>query len=132
MIGLDTNILIRYIVQDDEGQSLAASRLIESRCTEQATGFVSIVVLVELAWVLTAAYDYGKNLIVAVISQILRTTEFTVEEGDVVRQALREFETGNADFADCLIAYRNHSTGCTTTHTFDRKAAQGQHLTLVP
>lgn len=132
MIGLDTNILIRYVVQDDEAQSLAATRLIETRCTEQSTGFVSIVVLVELVWVLAAAYAYGKDVIVAVVSQILRTTEFTVEDGDVVWQALREFETGNADFADCLIAHRNHSSGCTTTYTFDRKAARGRHLTLVP
>ena len=131
MIGLDTNVLIRYIVQDDEEQTLAATRLIESRCTEQSTGFVSIVVLIELVWILAAAYGYSKNLVVAVVSQILRTTEFTVEDGDVVWQALREFETGNADFADCLIGHRNHSSGCSTSYTFDRNAAKGRHFTLV-
>lgn len=131
MIGLDTNILIRYIVQDDEEQTLAATRLIEGQCSEQSTGFVSVVVLTELVWVLSAAYEYSKGVVAAVVGQILRTTEFTVEDGDVVWQALREFETGNADFADCLIAHRNHSIGCTTTHTFDRKAAKGRHFTLV-
>lgn len=131
MIGLDTNVLVRYIVQDDEEQASAATHLIESRCTEQSTGFVSTVVLVELVWVLTASYEYGKALIVAVVRQILRTTEFTVEDGDVVWQALREFETGNADFADCLIAHCNHSRGCATTYSFDRRAAKGRYFTLV-
>ena len=131
MIGLDTNILIRYVVQDDEEQARAATRLIESQCSEQSTGFVSVVVLIELAWVLSAAYEYSKSVVAAVVTQILRTTEFTVEDGDVIWQALREFETGNADFADCLIAFRNHSSGCTTTYTFDRKAARGRHFTRV-
>ena len=131
MIGLDTNILIRYVVQDDEEQVLAATRLIESQCSEQSTGFISVVVLIELAWVLSAAYEYSKSVVAAVVAQILRTTEFTVEDGDIVWQALREFETGNADFADCLIAHRNHSSGCTTTYTFDRKAARGRHFTRV-
>ncbi len=132
MIGLDTNILIRYIVQDDEEQALAATHLIENQCTEQSTGFVSVVVLVELVWVLAASYEYGKDVVVAVMRQILQTTEFTVEDGDVVWQALREFETGNADFADCLIAHRNHSKGCATTYSFDHRAARGSYFTLVP
>ena len=132
MIGLDTNILIRYIVQDDAAQAPAATRLIENRCTQQTTGFVSIVVLVELVWVLAAAYEYKKSVIASVIGQILRTTEFTVEDGESVWLALREFESGNADFADCLIGSRNHSRGCETTFTFDRKAAKGRHFALVP
>ena len=75
MIGLDTNILIRYIVQDDAAQASAATRLIENRCTQQTTGFVSIVVLVQLVWVLAAAYEYEKSVIASVIGQILRTTD---------------------------------------------------------
>ena len=131
MIGLDTNILIRYVVQDDEEQALAATRLIEGQCSEQSTGFVSVVVLVELVRVLSTAYECSKKVVAAVLGQVLRTSEFTVEGGDVLWQALREFETGNADFADCLIAHRNHASGCATTCTFDRKAAKGRHFTLV-
>ena len=131
MIGLDTNVLVRYIVQDDAEQAGAATRLVESTCTEQSTGYVSVVVLAELVRVLAAAYNYEKDVIASVLAQILRTTEFTVEDGDVAWQALREFENGIADFADCLLAHRNRSRGCSTTYTFDRKAAKGQHFTLV-
>ena len=131
MIGLDTNVLVRYIVQDDPRQAAAAVRLIEGRCTARSPGYVSVPVLVELVWVLTSAYRHGKALVVAVIRQILRTAEFTVEDRDVVLAALNEFESGAADFADCLIAHRNHARGCTRTCTFDRRAARGRHFALV-
>ncbi len=130
MIGLDTNVLVRYIVQDDPRQAAAAARLIEG-CTARSPGFVSVPVLVELVWVLTTAYRHGKALVVAVIRQILRTAELTVEDRDTVLAALREFESGAADFADCLIAHRNHALGCTRTYTFDRRAARGNHFAVV-
>lgn len=131
MIGLDTNVLVRYIVQDDPRQAAAAVRLIEGRCTARSPGYVSVPVLVELVWVLTSGYRHGEALVVAVIRQILRTAEFTVEDRDVVLAALNEFESGAADFADCLIAHRNHARGCTRTCTFDRRAARGKHFALV-
>ena len=131
MIGLDTNVLVRYIVQDDPEQAAAAARLIEGRCTARSPGYVSVPVLVELVWVLTTAYRHGKAAVVSVIRQVLRTAEFTVEDRDTVLAGLREFESGAADFADCLIAYRNHARGCTCTYTFDRRAARGNHFDLV-
>ena len=131
MIGLDTNVLVRYIVQDDPEQAAAAARLIEGRCTARSPGYVSVPVLVELVWVLTTAYRHGKALVVAVIRQILRTAEFTVEDRDTILAALREFESGAADFADCLIAHRNHARGCPRTYTFDRRAARGNHFALL-
>lgn len=132
MIGLDTNVLVRYIVQDDVDQAEAATRLIEKRCTEQTPGFVGIPVLVELVWVLTAAYDYEREVVASVVGQVLRTAELTVEGGEVVWLALRDFEGGSADFADCLIAQRNHAHGCETTYTFDRRATRERHFSLVP
>ena len=131
MIGLDTNVLVRYIVQDDAEQSDAATRFIETQCTEQATGFVSVPVLVELVWVLTAAYNYEKPMVASVVGQVLKTAEFTVEDGDLAWLALHDFEQGGADFADYLIAHRNHAQGCTATYTFDRRAAQGRHFALL-
>ena len=132
MIGLDTNVLARYIVQDDPEQARAATRLIEGRCTAQSPGYVSVPVLVELVWVLSAACRYEKPVVASVIRQILRTTEFVVEDRETAWAALREFETGGADFADCLIAHRNHARGCTRTWTFDRGAAAGcRHFSLV-
>lgn len=132
MIGFDTNVLVRYIVQDDPVQADAATRLIESRCTAQTPGFVSALVLMELVWVLTTAYRYKKPTVVAVIAQILRTAEFTVEDRDAVWAALRTFEARTAEFADCLIAARNHAHGCAETYTFDRRAARARSMTLVP
>ena len=128
MIGLDTNVLARYIVQDDAEQARAAARLIEGRCTAQAPGYVSVPVLVELVWVLTAAYRYEKAVVASVIRQILVTTELLVEDTEVAWAALREFETGGTDFADCLIAHRNYARGCTQTYTFDRRAAASSRL----
>ena len=113
-------------------QAQAASRLVETNCTERSTGYVSVVVLVELVWVLAAAYDYEGDVIASVLGQILRATEFTVEDGDLAWHTLREFQNGDAGFADCLLAHRNRSRGSTTTFTLDRKAARGRHLTLVP
>ena len=132
VIGLDTNVLARYIVQDDPEQARAAVRLIEGRCTAQVPGYVSVPVLVELVWVLSAAYRYEKPVVASVIRQILRTIEFLVEDRETAWVALREFEAGGADFADCLIAHRNHARGCTQIYTFDRGAAAGsRHFTLV-
>ncbi len=131
MIGLDTNVLVRYIVQDEPRQAAAAVRLIEGGCTAQSPGYVSVLVLVELAWVLTTAYRHGRVLVAAVVRQILRTAELTVEDRDIVLAALREFESGGADFADYLIAHRNHTRGCPSTYTFDRRAARGRHFALV-
>ena len=132
MIGIDTNVLARYIVQDDPVQSEAAVRLIEGRCTAHSPGYVGVPVLMELVWVLTAAYRYEKSVVASVLHQILRTTEFVVENRETTWSALREFEAGAADFADCLIAHRNHARGCTRTYTFDRRAARGRYFALVP
>ena len=131
MIGLDTNVLVRYIVQDDPNQAAAAERLIEGRCTAQAPGYVSVLVLVELVWVLTSAYGYGRASVIPVIRQLLRTAEFAIEDRQAAWAALREFESGGADFADYLIAHRNHAHGCTRTCTFDVRAARGKHFALV-
>ena len=132
MIGLDTNVLVRYIVQDDAEQAEAAERLIEGRCTAQSPGYVGIPVLAELVWVLVSAYRYERPLVASVIRQLLRTAEFLVENRESAWSALREFEAGGADFADCLIGHRNRAQGCELTFTFDRSAARGHHFALVP
>lgn len=129
---LDTNVLVRYIVQDDPEQAEAAERLIESRCTTQSPGLVAVPVLVELVWVLASAYRYERPVVASVIRQLLRTAELLVEDRGTAWSALREFEAGGADFADCLIGHRNRARGCDRTYTFDRRAAAGHHFALVP
>ncbi len=132
MIGLDTNVLVRYIVQDDAEQALAATQLIEGRCTERSPGYVSVLVLAELAWVLARAYGYSDSDVSRVMLQLLHTTEFNIEDSDAVWIALRAFEVGMADFPDYLIAHRNRAAGCATTYTFDRRAVRGRHFAAVP
>lgn len=131
MIGLDTNVLARYIVQDDVAQARAAARLIESRCQPDEPGFVSMLVLTELTWVLGRAYGFARKQISSVITALLSTTELRVESPDVVRRALEEFDSGAADFADCLIAAANAASGCQTTFTFDKRAAKSAGFSLV-
>lgn len=130
MIGLDTNVLVRYVVQDDPEQADAATRLIENGCTPEEPAYISSVVLAELAWVLRGPYRYRKPLVADVLRQILRTVEFIVEEPAIAWAALAEFESGAADFADCWIGHCNHARGCVLTYTFDVKAARGVHFTL--
>ena len=81
---------------------------------------------------LAGAYRYEKPIVASVVRQILRTAELLVEDRDAAWSALREFDTGGADFADCLIAHRNHARGCARTFRFDRRAARGRHFEVVP
>ena len=131
MIGLDTNVLVRYVVRDDPAQADAATRLIEGRCTAEEPSRIGAVVLAELAWVLRGPYGYRRSQVAAVLRQVLRTVEFVVEEPTVAWAALAEFESGPADFADCWIGHCNRARGCERTFTFDAKAARGTHFALV-
>lgn len=130
MIGLDTNVLVRYIMQDDKTQSALAARLLES-LTMEAPGFVPAVAVVELAWVLSSAYGIDKSQLVVAFEALLRTKEIVVERAETVWQALRIFGRANADFADCLIERSAAAAGCERTMTFDRAAAKGCGMALV-
>lgn len=131
MIGLDTNVLVRYVIQDDPAQAEAAGQLIESQCTPESPGLVSVIVLSELVWVLRGAYGYDKSVVVSVLRQVLQTAELAVEDPGLAWSALADFERTNADFADCLIGHRNHAAGCAETYTFDKKAAHGRYFEMV-
>lgn len=130
MIGLDTNVIVRYIMQDDVKQSPMATRLVESR-TAAAPGFVPIVAVVELAWVMSSAYELDKRQLTAALEGLLRTKELVVESAETVWRALRLYQSANADFADCLIERSASASGCVRTMTFDRDAAKGAGMTLV-
>lgn len=130
MIGLDTNVLVRYIMQDDKAQSALATRVLES-LTVDGGGFVPLVVVVELAWVLSSAYGLDRTQLVDAFEVLLRTKELVVERAEIVWKALRVFGSSNADFADCLIERSASAVGCYGTVTFDRKAATGCGMTLI-
>ncbi|AVE07822.1 PIN domain-containing protein [Pseudomonas sp. R11F] len=123
MIGLDTNVLVRYVTQDDPVQSPKACELIES-LTTLSPGFVGLVSVVELVWVLQSCYQCTKSELVTVLETLLRTRELIIEQAEIVWQALRRFIASKADFADCLIERCAHSAGCEYTATFDLDAAK--------
>ena len=130
MIGLDTNVLVRYIMQDDPRQSPKASRLIEG-LTPQVPGFVPLVSVIELVWVLGSAYRLGRQQVAAALELLLRSKEIVLDRADQVLQAQRRYQAGNADFADCLIERLAHEAGCTATMTFDADAAKSAGMTLI-
>jgi predicted nucleic-acid-binding protein len=122
MIGLDTNILIRYIVQDDPVQSARVTELIESDLTEENPGFVSTVAMAEAAWVLKRSYDYSDGEIAAAIERLLQIEVISVECEQQVFAAMIAVKEGQGDFADALIGALGKRAGCSETLTFDRKA----------
>ena len=124
MIGLDTNVLVRYIAQDDRRQAAKATCVIEEECSESRPGFVAAIVLAELVWVLESCYGSLKVEIVAVLQRILRTKQLVVQDAETIWKAVRLFEASNADFADCLIERMNAAHECEYTSTFDRHAAK--------
>jgi predicted nucleic-acid-binding protein len=124
MIGLDTNVLVRYIAQDDPRQSAKAVQLIENECNEARPGFVTAVAIAELVWVLEECYRSAKAEIVAVLQRILRSRQLAVEGAETVWRAVRLFEASRADFADCLIDRIGAAHECEYTATFDKGAAR--------
>jgi predicted nucleic-acid-binding protein len=123
MIGLDTNVVVRYIVQDDPVQSRQATRLIEAR-SDQDPGFISIVTLAEITWVLDSAYGATRQEIADVIENLLQTQSIFVQLAEIAWKALAIYRKGAADFADCLIERLGAAHGCEATYTFDRVAAR--------
>jgi len=131
MIGIDTNVLVHYIAQDDAVQSAQASDLIEQECSQEIPGFVGIVVLLQLVWVSESCYGATRTEIAEIVWRILSTRHLVVEEAELVWKALRLFESGEADFSDCVIERVADAAGCTRTLTFDRQAAATAGMTLV-
>ena len=122
MIGLDTNLLVRYLTADDPVQSPMAKRLIES-LTQAEPGFISLVVLVETHWVLRQTYHYGLEEVHRVIGSLLDAAEFTIDQADLVRAALVEAAATAHELPDALIAVGGTRAGCRSTYTFDKKAS---------
>ena len=124
MIGLDTNILIRYLTQDDPVQSLQASEIIERRLTEENPGFISIVAMVEIVWVLDRAYRFKTREIASVIERMLQADVLVVQNEQEVFTAMIALKDGQGSFADAVISALAYKANCSYTLTFDRKALQ--------
>lgn len=130
MIGLDTNVLVRYIMQDDPKQSAKATALIEALDAD-APGFVTLVSVVELYWVLTSCYELTNEQVKQALEALLRTKQILVDRADQVLRALRVFGDGKADFPDCLIERIAAGAGCSQTMTFDVGAVKHAGMTLI-
>jgi predicted nucleic-acid-binding protein len=124
MIGLDTNILVRYLTQDDPVQSFRATEVIERQLTEGRPGFISIVAMVETVWVLDRAYGLADADIAATIERVLQTEVLVVEHEQEVFSAMVALKEGCGSFADALVVALGARAGCEYTLTFDRKAAR--------
>jgi predicted nucleic-acid-binding protein len=130
MIGLDTNVLVRYIMQDDPKQSPKATKIVES-LEGIGSGYVTLVSIVELVWVLSASFELTRSQVAQALDGIIRTKQLQVESADQVIRALRVFKVGKSDFADCLIERSADSAGCEKTLTFDVNASRHAGMTLI-
>ena len=130
MIGLDTNIVVRYLTHDDAAQTAAAVRVIDSLSSD-SPGFISLIVIAELVRVLEVSYRFRKNEIEQVLETLLRSKELFIERAEIVSQAMRKFSTSRADFADCLIERCGQAAECQHTVTFDQNAATGAGMKLL-
>lgn len=123
MIGLDTNVLVRYLAQDDAKQSARATKLIHSLTVEKP-GFVTLVSLIEIVWVMQSCYRATKPEVVAILDTLLRTQELIVENAETAMKALKIFTASKADFSDCLIERSAHKAGCAYCVSLDANAVK--------
>jgi predicted nucleic-acid-binding protein len=130
MTGLDTNVLLRFLLQDEPDQSAKAAALMGT-FSVQEPGFISSVTLAESVWVLERSYRKPKQEVSCFVRGLLDAEQMIVENHDEVTQALRKFDASNADFADCLIERLCHSARCTRTMTFDANASKVAGMVLL-
>ncbi len=124
MIGLDTNVLLRYLVQDDPAQSPRATAIIEHRLTKQSPGFVSLVSILEIVWVLGSLFKRTRGEIAEHIEMILAADTLEVQNEQEVYQAIVALRNGTRTFEDALIGSIGIWRGCSATLTFDQDAAK--------
>ena len=131
MIGLDTNILIRHLTQDDPVQSAKATEILERRLTLKSPGFVSVVAMVETVWVLDRAYGLTAQEIAKAVERLLQVEVLAIQNEQEVFTAMVALKQGRGSFADALIAELAVRAGCARTLTFDQKAVRLPAFELV-
>ena len=123
MIGLDANVIVRYLAQDDVRQAAAATRLIEGTLSAEELGFISIVTLAEVVWVMSSNYRANRVAIADIVEGLLTAPQLMVERAHVLWRALKVYRDSKADFSDALIVELGSDAGCSKTVTFDRQPA---------
>lgn len=123
MIGLDTNVIVRCLAQDDMRQAAVATRLIEGSLSAEARGFISIVTLAEIVWVMTSNYRATRVAVADIVEGLLTAPQLMLERADVIWRALRAYRNSKADFSDAVIVELGRHAGCSKVLTFDRNAS---------
>ena len=127
MIGIDTNVLLRWLLNDDPAQADMAAKVFDNG----ETVFLGDIVLAEAAWVLSRSYKRSRRAIASAFRQALDLSCVRVSDRDAVISALTAYETGGPGLSDHLIGHLNHAAGCRTTLTFDQQAGDGKLFTTV-
>jgi predicted nucleic-acid-binding protein len=128
VIAIDTNILVRYLVQDDTAQGAIATNLLENELTPDQPGFISLVTVLELDWVLRTQYGFSPRIVSDTIRVLMSSPQLAFESRGAVETALL-FQHG--DFADNILHEIGRANGCTKTVTFDKKFARLQGVELL-
>lgn len=131
MIGIDTNVLVRYLIEDDAIQSTKAIKLIDEYIGINEAIFINNIVVCELIWVLERGYKYSKDQVITVLKSILTTTEFCFEDHKILWISATEYVQSAAGFADILIGQLNAENDCSKTFTFDKKASSLSIFTII-
>ena len=131
MIGLDTNVLVRYLTQDDPLQSAQANAFVERQLSSAEPGIIGHIVLSEVGSVLSRAYGHTREQVADALGALLTCREFQVESPDLAILAVQDYRQGTADFSDYLLGRAHQRLGARYTATFDRKAAQAPQFTLL-
>jgi predicted nucleic-acid-binding protein len=119
--GIDTNVLVRFLTEDDPAQARKAAAWIRTVAGRHEKCFISPIVLCELAWVLRGAYDVSKADLITTLDRLLATSQFVIGDKDVIRSAIAAYRAGRGDFADYVIGAAHVEDGCEKTVTFDRR-----------
>jgi predicted nucleic-acid-binding protein len=120
MIGLDTNILVRYLTQDDPEQTKKVNLEIAALTAQGISFYITSIVMCELVWVLESAYEYSREEIATALDKILQTQQFRFENKTLMLSALTDYRAGKGDFSDYLAGQTGKQAGCTETLTFDQ------------
>jgi predicted nucleic-acid-binding protein len=124
MYGLDTNVLIRYLLRDDPVQAEQARATIESAVQSGDTIVISLLTMLESEWVLRSCASLDKRAVITTFRMLLETRDIRIEQEETLEEALYQYENNNTDFADCIMATRYARLGCSAMLTFDKKASQ--------
>jgi predicted nucleic-acid-binding protein len=131
MIALDTNVLVRFLVEDDKQQTARAARVIQGATERDESLFVSDIVLCELVWVLSSSYKTSRTAIAATLGRLVQARQLAFADSERVRRATDAYVSGGGDFADYLIREHARDAGCSAVATFDR-ALLKEHLFVSP